>query len=101
MLRTIFFLFVFTVFGTASLEAVAKGDVHSHTIIISAMKFNPESIEVKKGDVIVWKNEDLVPHTVTLKNVFDSGAILPDKGFKKKITRSGHLEYSCTFHPTM
>ena len=35
------------------------------TVVIRNMKFDPPKLEVKKGDTVEWKNEDLTPHTAT------------------------------------
>lgn len=75
---------------------------HSVHIKIEGMKFNPSSVTVKKGDTVIWDNEDLVPHTATEKNhAFDSKTINQGKKFKYKATRAGTFTYSCIFHPTM
>jgi len=80
----------------------------THHVLISNMKFTPEALVVKKGDTIEWKNDDLVPHTVTAspsssakKPAFDSGTINGSQTFKYKAVRVGEFPYICRFHPTM
>lgn len=75
-------------------------------VTIEEIKFNPEVLEVKKGDTVIWKNKDVVPHTVTAemnagKSAFDSGQIDPGSDFKLKIKAVGEISYKCLFHPTM
>lgn len=69
-------------------------------VLIRNMQFSPATLEVKKGDVIEWKNDDLTPHTAT-SPVFDSGSIEPDKSWRHTFTDAGSFPYACTFHPDM
>lgn len=64
------------------------------------LQFSPVTIEVKKGDVVEWKNDDLVPHTAT-SAAFDSGTIISGKSWRHTFTNSGKFSYICTFHPAM
>src|SRR5688572_27222320 len=34
-------------------------------VSIQGLQFSPATLEVKKGDVVEWKNDDLIPHTAT------------------------------------
>jgi hypothetical protein len=43
-------------------------------VTIRNMKFDPPNVEVKKGDTVEWKNDDITPHTAT-SATFDSGSI--------------------------
>jgi plastocyanin len=40
-----------------------------HKVVIEAMKFSPEKIEVNVGDTVVWENRDPFPHNVTANNL--------------------------------
>ena len=62
------------------------------------LQFSPVTIEVKKGDVVEWKNDDLVPHTAT-SAAFDSGTIASGKSWRHTFTNTGKFSYICTFHP--
>jgi plastocyanin len=64
------------------------------------LQFSPVTIEVKKGDVVEWKNDDLVPHTAT-SAAFDSGTIISGKSWRQTFTNAGNFSYVCTFHPAM
>jgi plastocyanin len=70
------------------------------TIMIRNMKFEPATLEVRQGDVIEWKNDDLTPHTATTAQ-FDSGSIEPEKSWRYTVRKSGTFPYACTFHPDM
>lgn len=73
-----------------------------HTVTIEAVQFQPTTIDVKRGDSIVWINKDPFPHTVTSNSgKFDSKEIQPGESWSYKVQRSGHVPYVCTLHPTM
>jgi plastocyanin len=79
--------------------AWAEGE--THTVRIAGMKFVPETLTVRRGDRIVWRNEDLVPHTATAAGVFDSGVIAPGRTATRRASRAGRFPYVCTLHPGM
>ena len=68
--------------------------------------FNPSTISVAKGDIIEWKNNDQVPHTVTNSPdgaIWDSSIISQGKTFKLDTSKLDVKEYDylCTVHPFM
>jgi plastocyanin len=74
----------------------------THTVTIEGMRFLPEVLTVAPGDMVVWVNKDLVPHTATSKTGnFDSKDIQADKSWKFTTRKTGDFAYICTFHPTM
>jgi plastocyanin len=64
-------------------------------------KFEPDSIEVARGGVVTWVNEDDFPHTVQLLDGSE-----PDRplavGDSTSITfeKTGVYKYNCSLHPT-
>lgn len=92
----------FPVFVLLSLGAsLAVASPKSHTILIRNMQFEPATLEVNVGDTVVWKNDDLVPHSVTSKAEFDSGLLEPNKTFKFLARKKNQFHYVCLYHPTM
>lgn len=91
--------------STAAVSLSHEGEVAAakHTVVIENMQFQPQVLDVKVGDLIVWKNRDLVPHTVTASSggTFDSGKIEPDGSWSYRIRKKGAIPYVCTYHPTM
>jgi len=73
----------------------------AHIMTIDAFEFKPPTLTVDPGDTIVWRNSDSVPHTITAKGAFDSGAIAAGATWKYTAKTSGRFDYICTFHPTM
>ena len=83
------------------LEAKAA---ESRTIVIEirSFKFLPESPIVSPGDVVVWRNMDIVPHTVTAQDESWDSAFL-EAGGEWQMTISDEVieAYYCQFHPSM
>ena len=75
----------------------------THTVVMEGMKFSPATLRIQPGDTIVFKNNDLVPHTATAKQrgVFDSGLIKPGESWTFVPEFHARVPYMCTFHPMM
>jgi plastocyanin len=82
---------------STAVDANAPKVVH---VAMKNMKFSPATIEIKKGDTVEWKNDDITPHTATAPT-FDSGSIDPDKSWRHTFADAGSFPYTCTFHPDM
>ena len=71
-------------------------------VIISNLSFQPASITVGKGSVIVWRNQDTVAHTVTAEDgSFNSGTIVEGDTFEQRFDKVKIYTYSCSIHPEM
>jgi plastocyanin len=68
----------------------------THIVLIKGFAFVPDHLTVSAGDTVVWKNEDIVPHTATDKEVFDSREIGSMKFWAYKAARKGKFAYICT-----
>jgi plastocyanin len=79
-----------------------KPAAQAHTILISGFKYQPDTLTINAGDTVEWKNNDIVPHTVTAADkTFASGAIRPGATWKFVAKKSGSFPYTCTPHPNM
>ena len=87
----------------AAAVPVASAAGITHTVVIEAMRFEPATLTVNRGDAIVWINKDAFPHTATgrRKGSFDSRSIAAGRSWKYQTRRAGAQEYLCTLHPTM
>jgi plastocyanin len=75
--------------------------------------FIPKKQPVQLGvnNLVVWKNNDNVPHFVTIdpkshyndlySGALDSPAIMPGKTFSFLFTQEGTINYYCKVHPWM
>jgi plastocyanin len=80
--------------------ALAVGP-RTHQIVIQGLQYVPETLKVKRGDVVVWVNKDPFPHTVTAAGAFDSKSIAADKSWRFTASRAGTFAYICTLHSNM
>jgi len=82
----------------------AEGDAKraKRTITMEGTGFNPDTLEVRTGDTIVWMNNDPFPHTATsTTQVFDSHEIAAGQSWSFTPTKTGTFPYVCAYHPTM
>ena len=96
--------FVLAVAGTGGAVSATPGPAATgaHVVTIENMRFNPQSLTVRRGDRIVWLNNDLVPHTATARNnAFDSRSIAPQASWSLVAALPGTYAYVCSFHPVM
>ncbi|HEY4518605.1 MAG TPA: plastocyanin/azurin family copper-binding protein [Candidatus Paceibacterota bacterium] len=74
-----------------------------HTVNISGFAFANANLQIKKGDSVVWVNQDSAPHTATASvGTFDTGTL--NKGQSSQavtFATAGTHSYVCTFHPSM
>lgn len=71
-----------------------------HTVNMQDMAYDPDPVNIKVGDTIVWSNEDNMNHTATADNgSFDTGMV-PKKTKSKPITfsKAGSVPYHCKVH---
>jgi len=69
---------------------------------IKNLKFSPDPIEAKVGDVVAWKNDDSPSHTVTMDDgSCDTGTISPGSTAMLVFTAPGTYTYHCKIHPSM
>ena len=86
----------------AMLAAQAHAAPAVHTVVIDGMRFIPQTVEVKPGDTVIWRNKDPFPHTVAAAG---GGLASPDiaagASWKFTATKRGRYSYLCTLHRTM
>ena len=80
--------------------APAATSAVTHQVSMRNLRFDPVTIEIKRGDVVEWKNEDMVVHTATSAS-FDSGTIASGQSRRHTFPNAGDFPYACTFHPQM
>lgn len=72
----------------------------THVVEIIEMKFQPEELEVHRGDTVVWINKDIVAHDVTeVDKAWASPALANGSSWKKEITKNE--SYYCSIHLIM
>ncbi len=89
-----------TAFAAATLVAHAA----STTISQKGRLFSTESLTIKKGDTVVFNNDDTVPHNAVSKapgNEFDLGYQPPGASTPVTFDATGDVNVICTIHPRM
>lgn len=96
--RVVLFVCVALLIIVIAVGAAAKS--RTHTVALRGMKNVPATLVVNAGDTVVWKNEDVVPHTATDRGKsFDSGSIEPGGSWSYVANRKGTYFYYCAYHP--
>lgn len=71
-------------------------------VIMKNFQYQPAQLNVKPGDTVTFRNDDIYDHTVTANDgSFNSGLIPGGKTWTLKITQAGTIAYHCTPHPNM
>ncbi len=72
------------------------------TVSISSFEFGPKTLEVHVGDVVEWRNDDMVDHTATAEDrTFDTGQIAGGEAKRVVVRKKGRFPYFCRDHPEM
>jgi plastocyanin len=75
----------------------------TYRISISDFSYNPTSLIIKKGDIVIWTNMDDVKHTVTSDsgNELSSELFGNGESYSHTFENSGTFNYHCIPHPQM
>lgn len=80
----------------------AGGGPRRHVVEIRAFRYQPQTVEARAGDTIVWINRDVVPHTATDRGSgWDTGSMAAGAQGTVVVERPGSYAYVCAFHPNM
>ncbi|WP_262913396.1 plastocyanin/azurin family copper-binding protein [Aequorivita xiaoshiensis] len=91
---------IFLLFSSLNTTESILNTPTKHVVNIYQMKFVPEIIQVRKGDIIEWVNKDIVPHDVTeINKKWTSKTLNKEDSFSKKITTN--FDYFCSIHIVM
>jgi len=75
-----------------------------HVIGQRGSQFNPPTLTVRKGDILVFVNDDNKPHHVvshTPLQTFDLDLIQPGSEVRQVMDRAGEVVIGCDVHPRM
>lgn len=75
----------------------------TYNIEIKSFAFSPSSLTIKKGDMVIWTNEDSVAHTVTSDSGSELSSPLISRGnmYSHTFDTEGTYDYHCTPHSSM
>ena len=100
-LPAVLLIFVALMSPLTSAPADQKAAPKTYTVLIKGFAFVPERLEVSSGDTVIWKNEDIVPHTATAKKAFNSKGLDKGQSWSYVAKQKGTYSYICSYHPTM
>jgi len=89
---------------SAFLAGVAVAGAADHTIRQKGKVFSESEIAVKRGDELLFLNDDNIAHNVlsiTAGNRFDLGLLNPGELRPVKFDSVGDVKVICAIHPTM
>jgi plastocyanin len=85
--------------ATTSGQAAPTQD--TPTVSIGANGFDPSQIEVAAGTPLTFVNDDSVPHTVSLKGLFDSPEIPAGYSYPVTLDGTGTVTYTDKANPEL
>jgi plastocyanin len=89
---------------SAFLAGIAMAGAADHTIRQKGKVFSESEITVKRGDELLFLNDDNIAHNVlsiTAGNRFDLGLLNPGELRPVKFDSVGDVKVICAIHPTM
>ena len=84
----------------AAVAAVAA----EQTITQKGKAFSMTEVAIKKGDTLVFTNDDNVAHNIystSASNAFDLGSQPPGKSASVTFDKAGDVDIMCAIHPLM
>jgi len=88
-----------------ALGMASVAHAESHTLIQKDKHFDQATIKIKKGDTIVFKNEekDITHNVFSLgpTNAFELKTQAPGSSSEVKFDKPGTVDVECAIHPTM
>ena len=78
----------------------AAAEPRTHRVVLAKMKFGAFPQDARKGDTIIWVNQDMFRHTATARGAFDVD-LPPGQVRKMRLTGAGDYQVICKYHPGM
>ncbi|MFA5652082.1 MAG: plastocyanin/azurin family copper-binding protein [Candidatus Paceibacterota bacterium] len=74
-----------------------------YNVSIINFSFNPATLNINKGDTVVWTNNDSAPHTIKSDNLSNLSGPTMSKGqiYSFTFNDTGTFNYHCAIHPMM
>ena len=83
--------------GAGSIGATAA----QYTIVLQQMKFGPVPATLHPGDIIVWRNDDILRHSATARDKSFDLRLAPGKKGTMTASKPGSFPFYCIYHATM
>jgi plastocyanin len=85
--------------GTSGVNANGSTSAGA-TVVEKGIAFDPPTIEVKVGETVTFKNEDMAAHNVSIDGK-KLGTQEPGASVKWTAPEAGTFPYTCAIHPSM
>jgi plastocyanin len=83
-----------------AIPALASGGAHAsaaHHVVIKNIRFHPDTLSIKRGDIVTWLWRDSgIRHNVTGSGF--KSRTMGNGSFSVRFTRKGTYNYHCTIH---
>jgi plastocyanin len=70
-------------------------------VVIRDLAFQPGDLPVSVGDTVAWRNDDIVPHTVTFEAREGRDEVQSGETVQVVVPPGDTLAYFCRYHPSM
>ena len=87
--------------GMAAGTAAVAAEARVHTVVMGSMRFGPVPPGIRAGDVILWVNRDVVPHTATARDGSFDVNVPARQSRRMTVRRAGSFAFYCKYHPGM
>lgn len=92
----------FTLFVSLIFANIRTSFAADHSISIIEQSFAPTELTIAPGDSVIWRNNDVMPHTVTATDgSFDSDFLAVGAEFGHRFPNGGTFAYYCQYHSNM
>jgi plastocyanin len=72
-----------------------------HRVEMANMRFGPVPAGIRAGDIILWVNRDIVPHTATARSGGFDVDLPARQSRRMTVSRAGTFAFYCRYHPGM
>lgn len=90
--------------AAAFLAGASMAFAAEKTIGQKGKQFSERNVTIKKGDTLVFVNDDNIAHNVmsrTAGNTFNLGSQMPGRSTPVTFDKAGDIEVICAIHPGM
>jgi plastocyanin len=100
LLLTVALLLSTAAVQSAKPEKPKPKDKDQVAVSIKSRQFTPSKVTIKKGQTVVWTNNDDCDHAIEADDDFFSSGTIKKKGtFQYTFKKAGKFPYACRFHP--
>jgi plastocyanin len=77
---------------------VSKAETYNISVV--NFTFNPAALNIKKGDTVIWTNQDSVSHQIA-GGTFNGPVMSNGQSYTFTFNSTGTFNYHCAIHPSM